>query len=109
MIKSLSTSAVDLSRYSGASVAQMAQAGRSLLAMSANMGGTTFSRIGAGSLGGYYSALMAAGNAPAGVHAAEYAASTQRALTSAQASQGADWASMAYAIWKNEKNPKGTI
>lgn len=108
MVQSLATSTVDMSRYSGATAVQMAQAGRTILSLSANMGGTTFSRVGAGTLGAYYSGLMAAGNAPAGVHAAQYAAHTQQALASAQASQGTDWAAMAYGVWvqqQRKKNP----
>ena len=64
------------------------------------MGGTAFSRIGATQTGAFYSALIAQGNAPAGVHAAEYAGNTQRAVASAQASAGADRAAMAYGLWR---------
>ena len=70
MIRSIATNTADVSRYSGATVAQIAQAGQKLFLQSAQIGGSTYSRIGAANSGAYYSALIAQGNAPAGVHAA---------------------------------------
>ena len=70
MVSSIARSTVDMARYSGATVTQMAQAGQRIFMQSAQMGGTSFSRIGANLTGGIYSALVAQGNTPAGVHAA---------------------------------------
>ena len=101
LIKSIASNTADMARYSGATVAQMAAAGQSIFLQSAQFGGTSFSRIGAANSGAFYSGLIAQGNAPAGVHAAEYAGNTKKAVASSMASQGTDRAAMAYAIWKD--------
>lgn len=108
MIRSMSTNTVDMARYSGATIAQIASANQKLFAQTAGYGGNTFTRVGGGLTGAYYTGLIAQGNAPAGVHAAQYAGNTARAVASAQASAGVDWTAMAYGIWK-KKNPQGTI
>jgi len=69
LIKSIATSTADMARYSGATVAQIAAAGQKIFTQSAALGGNTFSRVGANWTGGYYSALLAQGNTPAGVSA----------------------------------------
>ena len=107
MISSIAKNTSDMARYSGATIAQIANAGQKLFMQSQQMGGTTFSRIGATQTGAFYSGLIAQGNAPAGVHAAEYAGNTQRALASAQASAGADRAAMAYGLWKENREAAG--
>ena len=70
MISSIATSTVNMARYSGATVAQMAQAGQKLFLQTAQSGQNTFARAGGSALGAYYTGLIAQGNAPAGVHAA---------------------------------------
>lgn len=99
MVSSIARSTVDMARYSGATVTQIAQAGQKIFMQSAQMGGTSFSRIGANLTGGIYAALLARGNTPAGVHAAEYSGFVQRTLASSQASAGVDWTAMAYGLW----------
>lgn len=106
MIRSISTNTVDMARYSGATVAQIASANQKLFAQTAGYGGTTFSRVGGGLTGAYYSGLIAQGNAPAGVHAAQYAGNTARAVASAQASAGVDWTAMAYGLWQQRNQGK---
>ena len=108
MIRSMSTNTVDMARYSGATIAQIASANQKLFAQTAGYGGNTFTRVGGGLTGAYYTGLIAQGNAPAGVHAAQYAGNTARAVASAQASAGVDWTAMAYGLWK-KKNPQGNI
>lgn len=70
MIQSIATNTVDMSRYSGATIAQIAGAGQKLFQQTAALGGNSFSRIGGSLTGAYYTGLIAQGNAPAGVHAA---------------------------------------
>ena len=70
MIRTLANSTVDMASYSGATVTQIAQAGQKIFMQNAQLGGTSFSRIGAANTGGLYAAMTAQGNAPAGVHAA---------------------------------------
>ena len=106
MVSSIARSTVDMARYSGATVTQMAQAGQRIFMQSAQMGGTSFSRIGANLTGGIYSALVAQGNTPAGVHAAQYSGFAQRTLASAQASAGVDWTAMAYGLWAEDPRNK---
>ena len=70
LVKSIATSTVDMSRYSGATVAQIASAGQRLFQQTASFGGDSLSRMGSARTGAYYSALIAQGNSPAYMHAA---------------------------------------
>lgn len=109
MIRTLANSTVDMARYSGATVTQIAQAGQKIFMQNAQLGGTSFSRIGAANTGSLYAAMTAQGNAPAGVHAAQHAGHVQRTIASAQASAGVDYTAMGYALWEKNVKPGGTI
>ena len=69
MISTIANSTVDMARYSGATVTQIAQAGQKLFLQTARLGQNSFARVGGYLTGSYYTGLIAQGNSPAGVHA----------------------------------------